>query len=196
MFLMPPKMKIAVRVLYPPLPKEIALISAKLKALCSETSQRRENLKIHNDKYCSRKDCHCFVLAFAGPKLVGRVIVLTRQINIAGSRVFLGGIGGVCTHPKYQGQGIASTLLKKGMRELYRQKCDIAYLCTDIDNPMLVHLYQKFGFRVLGKPYTYEGKSGKRYISGDGMIAPLRSEKMVSQVLASKTPLDIGVGNW
>ena len=52
------------------------------------------------------------------------------------------------------------------------------------------------GFRLLDKPHTYVGESGKRYTDIDGMIAPVCSQKLFQTIVESPLPVDIGVGNW
>ena len=91
-------------------------------------------------------------------------------------------------------KGIATLVLKKGMKILKQEKCDIAHLCTDIIK--LKSLYSKFGFVPLGKKYTYIGKSGKKYIEKDGMIAPVNSVTKFKEILNSSEIFNIGLGNW
>jgi hypothetical protein len=60
----------------------------------------------------------------------------------------------------------------------------------------MLELYSQVGFIPLGKPYSYLGKSGKRYVEYDGMIAPVKSKNRFDLVMKSEEVLDIGVGNW
>jgi ribosomal protein S18 acetylase RimI-like enzyme len=92
--------------------------------------------------------------------------------------------------------GVATALLKRAMEELNAQKCDVAYLCTDIHNPAMVKLYTGVGFVPLNKSYIYVGRSGKRYTETDGMIAPLQSNEKFDLILNGKEILDLDTGNW
>lgn len=92
--------------------------------------------------------------------------------------------------------GVATALLKKAIEELTAQNCDVAYLCTDLHNPAMVKLYTKVGFVPLNKPYTYLGRSGKRYTETDGMVAPLQSKEKFDLIVSGKETLDLDTGNW
>jgi predicted acetyltransferase len=159
----------------------------------SEDPAEREN---HNDRYCSEHDVFKVLLAMKNNEVLGRIMLFKRIVPYNGKTIVLGGIGGVCTDEKYRRQGIATTMLREGMTILKEQNCDIAYLCTDIYNPSRIKLYGQFGFVLLNKPHTYLGKSGKRYVDTDGMIAPIHSEPIFKQIVETKEPFDIGKGNW
>jgi len=60
----------------------------------------------------------------------------------------------------------------------------------------VIRLYGKIGFVTLGKPYTYTGKSGKRYTENNGMIASVKSKAKFNLIRKSKKILDLGASNW
>ncbi len=148
------------------------------------------------DRFCSNRDLKANILAWEGDLLVGETEVYERTILLNKTRLLLGGIGSVATHPDKRRKGIATMMVKRAMNILMRDHCDIAYLCTDQEDLTLVHFYEKFDFRRLGKPHTYLGKSGKRFTDHDGMIAAINSQEIVNKILSSDAPFDIGVGNW
>jgi predicted N-acetyltransferase YhbS len=137
-----------------------------------------------------------FLLAIENHSVIGTLLLFKRKIDYKGERIILGGIGNLCTKKEKRRMGVATALLKKAMEELNTQKCDVAYLCTDIHNPSMVKLYARVGFGPLNKPYTYLGRSGKRYTETDGIIAPLQSNEKFGLIMNGKDILDLDTGNW
>ncbi len=64
------------------------------------------------------------------------------------------------------------------------------------NEPAILRLYGRVGFLPLGKPYTYLGKSGKRYTENDGMVAQVKSKDIFDFITKDEEPFDIGNGNW
>lgn len=155
-----------------------------------------EKKRVHEDRFCSQLDRFKYLLAFSGKQVVGGVTLLKRHTTFNGSPLLIGGIGGVWTQEKFENLGVASNLLKRSMKILEQNNCDIAYLCTDVSNPARLHLYGKFGFHPLRKVHTYSGKSGTKYEDTDGMIAPVNSPELYEAIMRGDATLDLGVGNW
>jgi len=151
----------------------------------------------HLDKFSpSVKNQIGHVCALFNNELAGRIVIMKRKVMFQDQPIILGGIAGVCVCPVKRKYGLATRLLKKAMEELKLAGCDIAYLCTDVENQGYLNLYGKFGFKLLGRPQTYLSKSGKRYIDHDAMIAPVNSTAIFKAVMAGKENLNIGTGNW
>ncbi len=155
-----------------------------------------EQLKEHNDKFCSRQDKYLYLFAIYNGTVIGQLVLLKREIIYKGNKLLLGGIGGVGVTKNKRRLGVATALLKEAFEELKKVNCDIAYLCYDSKNPNLIKLYGQIGFVPLGKPHTYLGESGKRYSDSDGMIVPVITLDIFQMILADKKPFDIGRGNW
>lgn len=147
-----------------------------------------------NEKFTFKEDIFKYVIAFLGEKPVGYIRLFRRNINLKGRKVVLGGIGGVCTDPQEQRKGIATKMLQVAVKKLKKANCDIAYLCTNI--PKLENLYGQVGFVPLSRPYTFVGKSGKKHIDDDGMIAPINSQKTFQEILEDTDPFDLEGMNW
>jgi len=152
----------------------------------------KEDMKDQDDRYGSLP--LAYVIAYEGKEIVGVINLLKRKINFKNKTIWLGGIGGVCTHADWRRQGIASKLLEKGLAELKQQGCYIALLCTDIKK--LSQLYGPVGFVPLGRDYRATGLSGKIYLDSGGMIAPVNSPEIFRQVLDDKEILDIQGQDW
>jgi ribosomal protein S18 acetylase RimI-like enzyme len=146
------------------------------------------------EKYCSTP--FAYLLATEKGSLIGVAKMFRRKISYGKAKITLGGLGEVCTREDKRRMGVATALVNRGMEELKSHGCDVAYLCTDIRNPVKFGLYKKAGFVALGKPYTYIIKSGKRHTETNGMIAPLRSGAKFRLMMEGKETLDIGSGNW
>jgi predicted acetyltransferase len=148
----------------------------------------------HNDKFTSEGNFKTILALNQKEKPIGRVKLYKRTIKLNNNPVVIGGIGGVWTKKANRKQGIATTLLKKAMEILKEDNLDVAFLSTYIKRhgPM----FGKLGFQVLGRRYTFIGKSGRCYFEENGMIAPLNSLDKFYVVNDDTKPLDIGHGNW
>ncbi|MDE0482634.1 MAG: GNAT family N-acetyltransferase [Candidatus Poribacteria bacterium] len=65
-------------------------------------------------------------------RVVSTLRVWERRIRVGGSLVTMGGIGGVCTDPKYRGVGYASALMQDTIGYLQTIGCDLGVLFTII----------------------------------------------------------------
>ncbi len=162
--------------------------------LLSNYSKERYSSKKDRIKYIVTLDKQSF--PSDKQKVVGIVIVFKREIRFKDRLIQLGGIGGVGTKMEYRGKGIATNMLKVAKRLLEEVVCDVAYLDTDINDPVMLKLYGKIEFIILGRNHTYLGKSGKRYYENDGMIAPIKSQEIFSEIMDDNKPFNIGQGNW
>lgn len=146
------------------------------------------------DKYVFEEASFRFVIAFLEEKPVGYIRLFKRHIHCKDQVILLGGIGGVCTDPAYQKQGIATKMLTVAREELQKEKCAIAFLCTDIHK--LSKFYGQIGFVPLNKAYIFTGRSGKKYQELDGMIAPINSSTIFQEVIDSKEAFDLEGQAW
>lgn len=149
-----------------------------------------------DDRYFDTGNEFCHILALENNDVIGLVVTLKREIEYKHKKILLGGIGGVCVREDRRRMGVASKLMDIAMKELKINNCDVVYLCTDIDKQGTEKLYSRIGFVPLIHGHTYLGKSGKRYLDHDGMIANCNSLKIFNTVLNDKEPFDIGLGNW
>jgi ribosomal protein S18 acetylase RimI-like enzyme len=129
-------------------------------------------------------------------KLLGRTKLFKRTSVFDDTRIVIGGIGGVCVEPNVRRQGIGSCMIHAAIRELKKDKADIALLIVDSKNRKLVSFYQKLGFTLLNKNCTYTGKSGKCYADKHAMIAPVGSRKIYAAISKTKLPFHIGSGSF
>lgn len=78
-------------------------------------------------------------------RVVSTLRVWERRIRVGASLVTMGGIGGVCTDPKYRGVGYASALMQHTIGYLQTTGCDIGVLFTIIPE----EFYQRLGWTSL-----------------------------------------------
>lgn len=181
---------------YKVLPRNIENQAGELSRLCfNHYKETKEQKKIDADKFYNNKAI-ITVLALENNRVIGRAKVIKRDISYKGVKIVLGGLGGVCTLPEKRRKGVAALVVRIAFDELINQDCDIAYLCTDINNPYKVRLYNRVGFVSFGKPHQYQGKSGKIYIDHDAMIASVNSKSKFDLVMKGSEIFDIGHGNW
>ncbi len=148
------------------------------------------------EMYDSNKDAFKYILTLDKEKVVGLVILYKREIIFKDRKLILGGFGGVGTKSKYRGRGIANKMMEITRKLLQEESCDIAHIDVDMSNLSLLRLYGKIGFVPLGRQFTFIGRSGKRYYSNDGMLAPILSQKLFEEVMKDRHPFDIYGGNW
>jgi len=138
------------------------------------------------------------VLAWYRNEMVGCVSVFKRTITFEERPVTLGGYGGTCTREDLRGQGIGSRVCGVAMDTLHAEGCEIAMLAVDKDGSTN-RFYERQGYRVLGRSFEIVTGKGQRVAPDDvAMIAPVRSEEIFQQVLASRQPLFLGPdrGYW
>ncbi len=183
--------------IYSELDEELQERIAKFRDRCKRNEPKRKDgdRATRLDKYCSDADIFKWIVARDSDEIVGMVAAYKRNILYLGEELVMGGIGKMRVSLEYQRRGIASKLMGIVISELKAESVDVALLCTNIDS-FLVNFYEKFGFKLLGKPYRYKGKSGKDYTELEGMLAPINSKSKFKTVMSSEHVLDIGVGNW
>ncbi|HZO30313.1 MAG TPA: GNAT family N-acetyltransferase [Chloroflexota bacterium] len=169
-----------------------ALARASFRDPDATDEERAEN----RDRFSAQGDAFKLIVAVRAGEVVGFAVAYRRQIRFAGWPIVLGGIGDVCVSPDLRRQGVATRLTLSAIDELKWAGCDVAYLCARLDKPGLTELYGRAGFRRLQYGHTYLGRSGRRYVDQDGMIAPVLSQQLFEAIMVQPEPFDIGQGNW
>ncbi len=98
-------------------------------------------------------------------KIVSAVRVANRPVRIGGTRVEMGGIGGVSTHPDYRRRGHGTALLQAQVAYMEQQGYDISMLFSG-----LTGFYQGVGWDCFPEhsctvpvPENFEGPGDSRY---------------------------------
>lgn len=148
-----------------------------------------------SEKFCSDNDAKKWILAFSNDSLIGMTVLFQRGITYKGRIISLGGVGKVRVREDWRKKGIARMMMSEAMGQLANMQSDIAFLATNISS-FLGDFYREYGFVPLDRPYTFTGKSGRRYEDYDGMLAPVTSKDIFQEIISSSEPLDIGRGKW
>ncbi len=148
------------------------------------------------ERYFTPQDRFKYVVALNKDEVVGIILLFKKEIDFKSKKILLGGIGGVGTKAEYRDKGIATKMLSMVGEILQEVGCDVGFLDADIEDPKLVKIYGRIGYVILGRDTIFSGKSGKKYFSPDGMIAPVNSQELFEEVLKAKEPFNIGQGVW
>lgn len=154
-----------------------------------------EEIQENFDKFCSADDIVQWVLATEANDIIGRVAIFKREIMIGQKSVILGGIGKVKVRDDKRRQGVAKAMMLRAMTLFPKLNCELVYLCTNINNPIMVSFYNKFGFELFVLGCDYVGKSGKKYHESGAMFAS-GDPDVFSSIMNLEAPVYIGCGNW
>ena len=154
-----------------------------------------QDITEHLDKFCSGDDIAHWVLAMRQNEVIGRVAVFKREINMNKKKVVLGGIGKLKVRDDWRRQGVATKLIDQAMPLFEKIGCDLVYLCTNIQNPIMTKFYEKYGFRYFEPGCEYCGKSGKKYHETGAMFAAVNTS-LYEWLMNHTKPISIGCGNW
>jgi ribosomal protein S18 acetylase RimI-like enzyme len=165
----------------------------------NESNNRIENEESldewSKERFDNKKDRFKYIVAITNQRVVGIIILWKRTIQYHGKPIVIGGLGGVGVQKEHRGKGIVTNMLTLARETLDLSECDVAFLGTDIRDPQMLKIYGRIGFVPLNKAFTYIGKSGERYEDTTaGMIAPIHSQELFSEILKDKAPLNIGIG--
>lgn len=61
----------------------------------------------------------------------------------------------LCVHPRYQGLGIAAELLQFVLTKSQEDQAKLIFLEVRASNSAAIHLYEKFGFKIVGLRKNY-----------------------------------------
>jgi ribosomal-protein-alanine acetyltransferase len=109
-------------------------------------------------QYLSTRKSAVFLVARQGERLVGQGIALIRQHK----RGLSGRIYSICVRSECRGQKIGQRLLREMIAQLTQRGVKRIYLEVDVSNTHARMLYERNGFRSIGKlpDYYGEGKHG------------------------------------
>ncbi len=130
------------------------------------------------------------VTAYINYELVGLCFIHFRTTNFNGKNISFAGIGGVVTHKEFRHKGIATKLLQEAIQKMQDKVVDIALLATDI--PRLGKLYSIVGFVPLKNTYVFDDINDVRKPDPGGMIAPICSPEIYSEIVNSPEALFVG----
>jgi GNAT superfamily N-acetyltransferase len=135
------------------------------------------------------------VLAYEGKKLIGWAGIHISEVEYEDSGIILGGYG-ICVHPKFRSQGVASKMGRVAMSYLKNAGCDIGFLSVNPQEAISISLHKKFGFVPINTHFSWTNAEGKICMDTGAMIASINNSQLCIQILNSKKPLYVGNGYW
>jgi predicted GNAT family N-acyltransferase len=133
--------------------------------------------------------------AYRNDEIIGHLRLFKRNTEHDGKKVTLGGIGGVCVTRKMRRKGIATKMIKQGLRTLKQNKCDVA--CLNADLTRNAHkFYETIGFTMMNRKVSFEDKHGKTRHDKGTMFIPICSKTIYHHVMNSDKTFHYGKGYW
>ncbi len=136
-----------------------------------------------------------YLFAVAQGQIISRVALFKREVQFAGQKIMLGGMGGVCVATLHRHQGIASSMLKRGLAILREAKCDLACLNVDLEKK-IYSLYTKLGFTMMEREISFKNVRGDTVRDRGTMFIPLCSSAKYDLVMNNNETFHYGRGYW
>lgn len=135
------------------------------------------------------------LLTYEDDQLIGMSCLFKRVTEFDGENIVYGGVGGVCVTGSYRGKGIATKMIEQGLAMLRKEGCDVA--CLNVDRRKTTHkIYEKVGFKFLGRDISYEDINGVIKYDGDSMFMPLNSPEKFQKIMKNEAVFHQGRGYW
>ncbi len=136
-----------------------------------------------------------YLFAVESNQIIARLALFSRIVKFENLTIKLGGMGGVCVSERFRHRGVASQLLKEGIKILAEQGCDIACLNVDLDKK-IYSLYEKLGFQMMDREITFENVRGGIIRERGTMFHPLNSPAKFNLIMNSPETFHYGRGYW
>lgn len=136
-----------------------------------------------------------YLFAMLGNKAISRVALFKREVIFDNRKIQLGGIGGVCVTADHRHHGVASSMLKRALVILNKEKCDIACLNVDLEKKVY-RVYEKLGFKMMEREITFENSKGQLIKENGTMFIPVCSQEIYDFIMNSKNTFHYGKGYW
>jgi GNAT superfamily N-acetyltransferase len=110
-------------------------------------------------------------LGFLGEELVTQLSLPIREISVGAEKIWVAGVGGVATHPKFQHKGYASALLG-AIQVFIRDKIRVTFgllICAD----QLRRFYERAGWQFAADNLYFSQDNQRRALHTCVMVLPL-----------------------
>lgn len=109
-------------------------------------------------------------------RIVSVVGLLTREVAVGPQRqgVWVGGVGGVCTHPDFQRRGFSGQLLERAA-DYMRADLRVPFGLL-VCGPHREHFYASHGWRTVTAPMMFDLRGAKQTFPDLTMILPLTKQ--------------------
>ena len=136
-----------------------------------------------------------YLFAMIGDHAISRVALFKRDIVFSAKNIMVGGIGGVCVTGDHRHHGVASSMLKRALIILNKEKCDIACLNVNLEKKVY-RVYEKLGFKMMEREISFENSKGNIIREKGTMFIPLCPEEKYNLIMQSKEIFHYGKGYW
>ena len=93
-----------------------------------------------------------YFFAMDGKQMISHVALFKREVEFAGQKILVGGIGRVCVSSTHRHHGVVSSMLKRALLVLREEKCDVAYLHVD-SSKKTYPVYETLGFKLINQDH-------------------------------------------
>ena len=163
--------------------------------LSGDPDEPDEEFDINTYEYSAPEDG--MFLLFDGEKAVGRAAVHKVQTSYNGQDFWLGGFGGLAVLPEYQGKGYGRKLAEAALGKSLEIGIDIACMEANVKSG-ITNLYQKLGFRFLGRPAYFFNHGHNEVPDNNIMILGLNNKTLADEILNTDHKFHYGqhLGHW
>ncbi len=183
---------------------KVSLLFVPTEQLSSAQKLRIKELQKECFSHVSRQDIEeCFIAKSFGwifgyekARIVAQVELYSRNVGFEGKSIRLGGIGGTCVTTSKRNRGIATRMVKDGLRILKHMKCDVACLSADVKNHPSGGLYRSLGFSLMDREISFEDVQGQLRHDHGEMFVPVCSKETYDLIMNSEETFHVGRGYW
>jgi len=112
--------------------------------------------------------------------IVSQIFLLTREVDVAGQKILVGGLGGVATHPEYRRRGCAGLLLQASERFFRSLSLPFGILvCAEEKKDY----YAGFGWVEIANKTIFQNRGKDQVMEGVMMVLPLTDQPWPQGVL-------------
>jgi len=113
-------------------------------------------------------------LGWLDDELISQLCLLKREISVGAERVWVAGIGGVATHPRWQRQGLASQLMRAAEKYMHAE-IGVPFgllVCADETRPF----YEKNAWKLVASELAFIQNNEPRMLKTCVMVLPLSDQ--------------------
>jgi predicted GNAT family N-acyltransferase len=144
---------------------------------------------------CFYAESFARILAYHGKEIIGHLRLFRRNTDFDAKSFVLGGVGGVCVAKHKRRKGVATKMIKRGLKILKQEKCDVACLNADLSKSAY-KVYEKIGFQLMSRAISFEDVNGKLRYDNGTMFIPVCSKEIYEYIMNSGKTFHYGKGYW
>lgn len=135
------------------------------------------------------------VLCYEDATLIGWTGIHINKVLFENTHITLGGYG-ICVHPRYRKQGVATKMGLEAINYLKTRGCEISFLSVDPADKASFALHKKLGFSLMDTHFAWTNSQGELCTDTGGMIADINNPLLADRILSSRQIFYVGDGYW